>query len=269
MPELPDVEVFKQYLDSTSLHKLIKEVHVLDDRILENISTEQLQNRLRGLSFDETERIGKYLFIKTTGRDKAPRLALHFGMTGSLEYYKENKKQPEYAKVLFHFDTSYYLAYICMRMLGKVGLTDSTRDYISDVGLGPDALQIGYEALSNLLSKGRGTVKSALMNQKMIAGLGNIYTDEILYQAGVHPETKKQDLTDSIIKKLYSSMDYVLQKAIEKNADPDKLPSGFIIHRRHKEGTCPNCGSKLKNIKIGGRSTYFCPRDQQKSSARV
>jgi formamidopyrimidine-DNA glycosylase len=152
-------------------------------------------------------------------------------------------------------------------MLGKVGLTDSIRDYISDAGLGPDALQINYETFSNLLSKGRGTVNSALMNQKLISGLGNIYTDEILYQSGVHPETKKQELTDSIIKKLYRTMDYVLQRAIENNADPEKLPSGFIIPRRHKEGTCPNCGSKLKTIKIGGRSTYFCPRCQKKSSA--
>ena len=171
MPELPDVETFKRYIDATSLHKIIKDVSVKNEKILEDISKESFEQGLVQSRFLETYRHGKYLFLKTSSNRW---VILHFGMTGFIRYFKEIKDQPAHTRLLITFKNGFYLAFDNQRLLGKIGLVQSIDDYLEKKELGVDGLQVSYDLFQELLEKRRGMAKSTLMNQSIISGIGNI-----------------------------------------------------------------------------------------------
>ncbi len=260
MPELPDVEIFKQYLDATSLHKRIDSAQVTDERILESISKNRLIRTLKGKTFNATKRHGKYLFVELN-RDTF--LVLHFGMTGFLKYFKKIDKQPGHARLLIEFANGYHLAYDCQRMLGQVSLTEKVEKFTKVKDLGTDAMEVDLETFRDVLGTTTATVKSALMNQKLLAGIGNVYSDEILSQANIHPKVEANSLEEKRLKQIFSHMRRVLGTAIDCRADPEKMPNSYILPQRHSEGKCPSCGRKVAKEKISGRSSYFCPRCQK------
>jgi formamidopyrimidine-DNA glycosylase len=263
MPELPDVEIFKQYLDATALHQEIAHTRVRDERILEGVSAATLQRRASGRRFARTARRGKHLFAAL---DDNGWLALHFGMTGYLRYFRRENHSPAHVRLSFHFTNDYLLVYICRRRLGRVTLTDSPEAYARDRKLGPDALtEIDASSLRQRLAGRRGSLKSALMNQQVIAGIGNIYADEILFQAQLHPETPLPDLHERDIDGVYDALGKVLTEALEARADPERMPRGFLLPRRREDAPCPRCGTSIRKITVSGRSTYFCPRCQKTS----
>lgn len=263
MPELPDVEVFKKYLESTALHKKITGVDVLHNRVLEDITPQKLQERFIGSSFTNTDRRGKYLFVHTEKKEPSMWLVLHFGMTGYLKYYKDEEEKPKHVRVLFNFENGYHLAYICQRLLGKVAVTSSPENYINKIGLGIDASEISLEQFKEIFDSGGGTVKSLLMNQNMIAGLGNIYADEVLFQAGIHPKTGKKKISENDIETLFTKMKYVFKKANDIQAKPEEFPRSFLIPRREEGKKCPKCGGSVEKTKVAGRGSYFCPDCQK------
>lgn len=259
MPELPDVEVFRQYMDATSLHQRISGVEVENDRVLKGTSPSGLGRKLKGRQFKQTKRHGKHMFACV---DEEFWIMFHFGMTGFLKYYKNSEERPEHTRVLFSFENGYHLAYDNQRMLGKVQIVDNAADYIRKYNLGSDALDLSLNAFRQLIKGRRGAVKTTLMNQNIIAGIGNIYSDEILFQSKIHPKTQIKHLNENKIKILYEKMIEVLQTAIEKKADPDEFPDDYLIPHRDEKDTCPRCGGKIKKIKINNRGTYFCPKCQ-------
>jgi formamidopyrimidine-DNA glycosylase len=260
MPELPDVEIFKHYLNATSLHKKIESAKVTDKRILESVSQNGLTNALKGKTFHSTRRHGKYLFVEL---NDYTFLVLHFGMTGFLKYFKKMDKQPDHARLLIEFANGYHLAYDCQRMLGQVSLTEKVEKFIKLNDLGVDAMAVDLETLRDVLGNTRAKVKSALMNQKLLAGIGNVYSDEILFQAEVHPKTKANTLSEERLERILSHMRKVLKTAIDCRADPEKMPKSYILLQRHSEGKCPRCGREIVKEKISGRSAYFCPKCQR------
>ena len=262
MPELPDVEVFRRYVNATTLHQKIKAVQITHERVLEDISCRTLQNRLKGRKLESTRRHGKHLFVQA---GPVGWLRLHFGMTGFVRYYKKSSRQPQHLRLRLDFSNGYHLAYDNQRLLGEIGWTQSPDKFVQDRKLGPDALNdLDWHDFKWLLSGRRGSIKSALMNQNAIAGIGNIYSDEILFQAKIDPRTPVGDLINGRLKALYEAMQQVLRKAIEYRADPHKLPGHFLIPLREEGNHCPRCGGCLKKITISGRSGYMCP-DCQKS----
>lgn len=264
MPELPDVENFKIYLDATSLHQPIEKVEIDRNEILGEVSGRALQQRLKGKCFESIRRHGKYLFAHLSDDGW---LVLHFGMTGYLKY-SETKEPPEHTRVLFKFQGQGQLAYVCMRMLGRVDWTADVDEFINRHDLGIDAQSdaLDLNTFFKLMESKRGKIKSALMDQETIAGLGNVYVDEILFQAKVHPEASVNELNDAQLKILYEQMNIVLKTAIQAQADPENMPKSFLIrHRGEKEARCPNCSECLSKIKVSGRTTYFCPNCQQSS----
>lgn len=263
MPELPDVEIFRQYLESTSLHQDMDDVEVPGPEVLQGISASRLNKILRGNRFQSARRHGKYLFgeLKEGGW-----LVFHFGMTGFLAYFRDDERSTGHERLLIRFSNGYTLAYDCQRKLGEIGLAEDLQHFIREKGMGPDPLDSGFdlETFLDAMRGSRATVKSALMDQKRMAGIGNIYSDEILFQAGIRPGAKANDLTEGDWKTIYTEMTQnVLPAAIEARADPSRLPASFIIPRRHGNRTCPLCGEALETTKIGGRTTVFCPHDQQ------
>jgi formamidopyrimidine-DNA glycosylase len=264
MPELPDVEIFKQYLDATSLHQTIEKVDIKEKDMLVGISAKNLKRRLEDNWFISSQRHGKYLFA---GLDRNGWLLLHFGMTGFLKYFKNPEKKPSHDQLCIGFANGYHLAYVCRRKLGEIGLVNSPAEFIKEKNLGPDAMDpdLNLDSFKKVLSRSRGTIKAALMNQNMIAGVGNIYTDEILFQTGVHPQSKTSALKEDTVEALFQVMrEDVLPTAIERLAEPSRFPERYLIPRREKGAHCPQCSNVLQQVKVSGRTTYLCPKCQRK-----
>ena len=265
MPELPEVETFKRYLDATSLHQRITDVNVLSRYLLKDVSAPKLAHQLKGRRFESSKRHGKHLFVRI---DEELWLRLHFGMTGSLRYFKDEERAPRYIRVIFVFEKDYRLAFDDQRKFGEIGLVKNVDEFLKARGLGPDALDIDVKEFNDLLRKHRGSVKSILMNQKLIAGIGNIYADEILFHARVHPATQISVLNDKAVATLFRSVRYILRKAIEAKADMKRMSKSWLLAHRAKGGRCPRCGRKLKSSTIGGRTAWFCKHCQTRHSPR-
>jgi formamidopyrimidine-DNA glycosylase len=262
MPELPDVQIFKQYFDATSLKRKIAAVVQCDPRLLSGVSESSLRRRLSGRSFSETSRHGKYLFARFG--EKA-FLVLHFGMTGFLRAYKHEDKAPGHIRLLIRFEDGYHLAYDCRRRLGLISLTDAVEPFIQARELGPDALALCADPASFALSlqDHRGSIKTLLMNQKVLAGIGNIYADEILFRAGLHPKKKTGDLDEEERRTLAVKTRHVLETAIGRRAGAKGWPSAWLLPRRQPGRSCPRCSGEIQRITVSGRSTYFCPTHQR------
>jgi formamidopyrimidine-DNA glycosylase len=263
MPELPEVEIFKRYLDATSLRQRIDNVDVRNIYILKDTSERELMRGLKGRRFESSHRHGKHLFVRTNGE---LWLRLHFGMTGSLQYFKNEQQQSLHARVLFLFTNHHRLVFDDQRQFGQIGLLRDVDGFLKKRALGPDALQIDLPEFSKILEKRRGVVKSILMNQRLIAGIGNIYADEILFRARIHPATEISRLGDKALAKLFRTMRYILERAIAGKADANQMPKSWLLPHRGKHGRCPRCGGELKSSTIGGRTAWFCPNCQKRPS---
>jgi formamidopyrimidine-DNA glycosylase len=187
-------------------------------------------------------------------------------MSGSLDYSKNNKQPPRHTRVLFVFATKHSLAFDDQRQFGQIGLLKDVDEFLKKHGLGPDALEIDLREFKKILGKHRGAVKSVLLKQKLIAGIGNIYADEILFHARLHPATEMSRMSDKALTKLFRTTHFVLEKAIAARADAHQMPKSWLLPHRGKGGKCPRCGTKLKSAKIGGRTAWFCPNCQKRPS---
>jgi formamidopyrimidine-DNA glycosylase len=263
MPELPDVETFKRYLDATALHKRIAHVTLSSEKILHGVTRQKLAAALTGHALSRSHRHGKHLFAEL---DDGPWLMLHFGMTGFLAYFKHLDDDPAHDRLRLDFDDGYHLAFVNQRLFGEVGIVDDPAAFVGEQGLGPDALALDEDGFRALLADRRGQIKSALMDQSLIAGLGNVYADEMLFQAGIHPKTQVSGLDDAALRTLYDTMMNVLKVAIDKGAGSedlfDNLPEGWLLPRREEGAKCPRCGGEIRAIKVSGRNAYLCPTCQ-------
>jgi formamidopyrimidine-DNA glycosylase len=262
MPELPDVETFKRYFDATSLHQRIGHVDVRDAYILKDISGRELARGLKGRRFKSTRRHGKHLFVRANSHFW---LRLHFGMTGSLHYFEDDEQAPKHTRVLFVFANYHRLAFEDQRKFGEIGLLKDVDEFLRESAVGPDALDITLSEFKEMFGKHRGAVKTILLNQKLIAGIGNIYADEILFRTRLHPATQISALKAKTVSKLFRATRYILKKAIESKADADLMPKSWLLAHRGKGGKCPGCGRKLRSATIGGRTAWFCAHCQRKS----
>jgi len=261
MPELPEVETFKRYLDSTSLHQRIAGVEVRDAYVLKGVSARELARRLKGARFESSRRHGKHLFVRTDGD---LWLRLHFGMTGSLQYLKRDEQPPKTARVIFRFANKCRLAFDDQRKFGEIGLSRNVDEFLRNRGIGPDALDISLSQFKTILGKHRSSVKAILLNQKLIAGIGNLYADEILFRARMHPATEAARMSDKDLQRLFRATRHVLERAIALKTDFNRLPKSWLLMRRGKRGRCPRCGRALKSATIGGRTSWFCAHCQKR-----
>jgi formamidopyrimidine-DNA glycosylase len=193
-------------------------------------------------------------------------LRLHFGMTGWLQYLKRNEEPPKTARVLFSFANNRRLAFDDQRKFGEIEVIKDIDEFLQTRGLGPDALGISLSQFEAILGKHRGAVKAILLNQQLIAGIGNLYADEILFRVRMHPATEAVRLSDKDLTGLFRAMRYVLEKAIALKTDFNRLPKSWLLTHRGKGGRCPRCRRALKSAMIGGRTAWFCPHCQKRTS---
>lgn len=265
MPELPEVEIFKRHLDATCRGRTIGGVSIRDRRIIGTSSPARLAARLKGARLRASRRHGKYLLVDL---GKAGWLVMHFGMNGSLRHFRREDEDPAYDRLRLDFGGDHHLAYVNPRLLGRVALVPDAEAFIAEEKLGPDILdaRLSPAAFARAVTARKRDVKSVLMDQKVVAGIGNIYSDEILFQAGLHPRTRADRLAPKDLKRLFSKAKSVLRTAVRHGAGSermlDRLPPGFLIPERKKGGRCPRCGGAVATLKFSGRTSYYCPHCQ-------
>lgn len=256
MPELPDVETFRRYLDEHGLARTVEQTRVQAEELLEEVTAQGLGRRLKGRRLTATRRHGKYLFA---GRDGGGWLVLHFGMSGFLQALGPDTSPPRHTRMALTFEDGGGLAYVAPRKLGLITWTDDPDGFTASRELGPDALAIERGPFVEAVRNHRGGIKCWLMDQSTIAGIGNIYSDEVLFRARLHPKRKGSRLDETEAGRLYGSMREVLLTAIEARARPERLPGDYILPRRGEEASCPRCGGRLAPIKACGRTAWYCP----------
>jgi len=261
MPELPDVEAYRRHLVATSLRRRIDAVEHVSTEMLTGVSATTLRRKLVGTSLESSRRHGKYLFARTDG---GPWLVLHFGMTGRLDCDGRARGDRDHTRFVLALDGGCSLAFEDQRKLGGIWVTDDVDGFIAARHLGPDALMIEKAGFLDALHGRRGAVKATLMNQSIVAGIGNIYADEILFHARVHPRRPVQQLDEGARVQLHRQVRHVLGTAADRNADPGRMPRSWLLPRRTEGEPCPRCGGRVERIRASGRSAYLCPRCQKR-----
>ena len=150
-------------------------------------------------------------------------------------------------------------------MFGKVDLVEGPEDFARENELGPDPLQLDADSFRERFEGRKGGVRAALMNQKVLAGIGNIYSDEILFQAQLHPRASVAQFDDPTLGKLHTEVRRVLETAIEREANQQKLPDPSLLSHRREGERCPRGNGKIQKIKAAGRTSYYCPACQPKA----
>lgn len=276
MPELPEVECLVNDLRNYLVGRKISDVKFFWERMLAGISAYDFCKKICSRTIKKIQRKGKYILIFLSGKKV---LEIHLRMTGALLFYAAAFQPVKHTGAIFYLDSNAELHFQDMRKFGTFRLWEEaelprTKPFL----LGPDPLakEFGFKQFCALLAKKpRGMVKSFLLNQKNIAGLGNIYTDEALFRAGVHPTQKVGTLGRQEKKALWESLRNVLQEGIACRGtsvanykDIRGLPGEFQkklrVYRRQGEN-CPRCAGKIVRCVVAGRGTYLCPRCQPPS----
>lgn len=269
MPELPEVEIRRQYLENSATHQTIIRIEV-EDRKLLTTDHNLLIEKLTGRQFTTTRRVGKNLFVFTD----EPRVIvrMHFGMTGDLEYYHASLDRPRFARIVFEFDSGFNLGFLCPRKFERVGLVDDVDVYLRGKKIASDGLAISEAELGEHIRRKKSLIKSVLLDQSVVAGLGNWIVDEVLFQARIHPEQRANTLTNAQIHALHDAIRLVLETAIRAEATYRDFPQSFLIHVREWDTSpyddveahhfCPRCNTRIERSTVGGRATYFCPQEQ-------
>ena len=258
MPELPEVETFRRYIESTSMYRLIVKAEVKRSLIVRPFQVQSVIAAVEESTFVSSQRYGKNLFLELS---RGGWLTWHFGMTGEPVFFERMIDEPRYDRFLFTFENG-YLAFNDPRMLGRIGITPSPDEYIKKKGLGPDVLAMTKADFLKIMERSRGAAKSVLMDQHKMAGVGNLYSDEALFQSRIDPRAPVQGLERGDMEGLYLNLRKVLRRSIERGGDLSRLPWSYLLRHRSRGESCPNCGGEVLSKPLGGRTSYFCPRCQ-------
>lgn len=251
MPELPEVEAFRKRA-LAAVGSTVSAVEAREGWASRHLTPraldELVERRIQGL-----DRHGKVLFIRF---DRGPCLALHFGESGRLALEREEGEPPEDSLLILHCGDGRRLSYV-NRRLGFAALAEDPAGFRLEHGLGPDALEIPETEFVTEIWGRRGPVKAALMDQSLVAGIGNEWSDEILFQARLDPRAECRDLTFETLKGLHQAMRAVLETAV-RAGELGPLPPSYLNRPRTAAMTCPRCRHRLHTARIAGRTSRFC-----------
>lgn len=266
MPELPDVEAIRIYLMPRVVGQTFTGATLNWPRALREPSLEDFLLSLPDQKVAELARRGKYLLFRL---DRADTLILHLRMTGSLVVMSSSAELNPFTRTVFHMDNDTQLRFIDPRKLGAIWLVEDERKVIGK--LGPEPLEPSFtvEALASALSDRKVPIKALLCEQEVIAGIGNIYADEILFQAGLHPMKSADSLSEKETEGLHRAIQEILSRAIQLLTELLPLESpptesdeaaSILLIPRSKGQSCSACSSPIQRITVRGRGTYFCPK---------
>jgi formamidopyrimidine-DNA glycosylase len=274
MPELPEVETIRRTLTGKVEGRVIKAVEVKLPRLVKWPTADEFQAIILNKTITRLSRRGKYLLFYLEDNYV---FVIHLRMTGRLYYVSSNTPLDRFVHIIFTFENEDRLIYADTRTLGTLYLMreDELWRIAGLASLGPEPLSPDFtEAyLRDTLSKRPGKIKAILLNQQLIGGLGNIYVDESLAVAGIHPERSADSLTDVEIVKLYNAINRVIEDGIVHGGTSFRDyrdgagEKGSHQHHLHVYGRktqpCRVCGTPIERIEVGGRGTHYCPTCQK------
>lgn len=278
MPELPEVERARAAIERAGLGRRIAEVDDTDTWVCRPHAPGEIAAALRGRTLLAAHRQGKTMWCETSGvgrsRTAGPVLGVHLGMSGRIVITKpgdaateggdrlagpyanaldDPQRKPAWDRFTITFVDGGSLALFDKRRLGRVRLDpDLSR-------LGPDAQLVGRAEFGERVSRGTAPIKARLLDQSVIAGVGNLLADETLWQAKLSPRRPADELTRTELNRLHRSLRRATKAAIERGG----VHTGEIIEFRRAGRHCPRCGTELTRATVGGRTTWWCPHDQR------
>ena len=260
MPELPEVENYCRYFNSYALHKSISSVKILEEKILKGSSAELLLTHCNHAKFIRTVRRGKFMFAELSSKGA---ILFHFGMTGDFRYSLVTKDFLKHDRIVFNFANGHYLAYISQRKFGRVEYIANIEDYIKLKRFGPDALALSPSTFLERLKGRKRTIKSALLDQQIIAGVGNLYADEALFHSKIRPDRQISTLSIEELIRLAKRIKQIMRQAVQQeNEYGEPFSQDYFIAFRKKDGKCPLCKMPLSRQSIAQRTTFFCEHCQ-------
>jgi len=272
MPELPEVEIARRLIADQALHRRIADVDDSDSYVARPHSPGELRSALTGRSLTAAHRRGKTIWLDTSGIGDAavpggPELGIHLGMSGRIVVtrpdgtvteggdpyrYRARPARAGWNRFTLTFADGGSLVLLDPRRLGRVRLNPGID------ALGPDAAEVTPAEFRDLITRGSVAVKARLLDQSRIAGVGNLLADEILWQARVHPAARTDTLGPADADRLYRALESALESAVARGG----VHTGDVIAARHPGGSCPRCGAEMRHGTVGGRSTWWCSREQ-------
>ncbi len=274
MPELPEVETIKRSLEESVTNTTVQKVDVYLPKIIKEPSATEFVELLRGKTITSISRRGKYLLIQLSG-DLV--MVVHFRMTGKFIYCRPGEKIPKHTHLTIALDNERELRYVDTRKFGRFHLVEGDHlgqiSGLNSLGIEPLDERLTRDYLKKHLKFRRAKIKPLLLNQRLIAGIGNIYADEILHAARIHPERLACTLNARETANLYLSIKRIIREGIKYNGTSirdyvdsngrlGKFQNYLSVYNREGK-QCAKCGSTITRKKIAGRSTYFCPSCQK------
>ena len=271
MPEFPEVHVVIEKLKIKTLGKKIKSIDVFREQTIEG-NVEEFKNALVDATIKDIEQIGKFIVFHF---DNKHVLISHLRMEGKYFFKEEAASYGKHDLVAFHFYGDTKLVYNDTRRFGRMSV-ESEANYKSVSPLnnvGPDPFNMPDASLLEKAYKNKSIpIKTALLDQSIMSGLGNIYTDEVLFMSKVHPETPAKLVSRRKLEEILSASKVVLDKAMKAGGSTihsftsDGIAGDFqvqLLVYGKKDHVCPNCGSKFRKIFVNGRGTTYCPKCQK------
>lgn len=295
MPELPEVETIRRDLSKKIIGKKITKVLVNRKNMIPGMTANKFVDNIVGESIKKIDRVGKLLIFDLKTADSSTKLTaskyllMHMKMTGQLIYCdngsctagghdfpKVNKLPNKYSHIIYHFADGSKLFFNDMRTFGYARIVNQTGldKILQEFGIEPLKPKFTVDNLADIFRNRKTNVKNVLMNQKLIAGIGNIYADEILWDAKIKPTRIANKLSAEEIKRIYQASNKIIKKAIEwrgttfsnyvdGNGKKGNFTSLLKVYQRDGE-KCPRCKNvKIKKIKVGQRGTHYCSRCQK------
>ena len=273
MPELPEVETVRRGLEKLILGKKIASLDIHYPKMIKT-DLDQFQKELPGQEIQSMGRRGKYLLFFLT--DKV--LISHLRMEGKYFYYPDQVPERKHAHVLIQFEDGGTLVYEDVRKFGTMELLvpELLDAYFVSKRLGPEPIEQDFdlEIFRGALKKSKKPIKSHLLDQTLVAGLGNIYVDEVLWRAKVHPASPSQSLKRAEATAIHEQTIEVLGQAVEKGGSTIRTYTNAFgedgtmqdFHQVYDKAgqACSRCGSMIEKIQLGGRGTHFCPKCQRR-----
>jgi formamidopyrimidine-DNA glycosylase len=270
MPELPEVETVRKTLEALVLNKEIENVSVFWPKIVKHPEeVRQFADALKGQTFEKIARRGKFLILYT----ETFALVSHLRMEGKYGLFAGDEPVDSHTHVIFYFTDGTQLRYRDVRKFGTMHLFSKGMEFSVPplAGLGPEPFspQFTSDYLRQKFAATTRKIKAVLLDQSVVAGLGNIYVDEVLFLARIHPEIRADALTGEEVERIRQKIVVTLSEAVKKGGSTIRSyvnSQGQIgmfqleLKVYGKEGEpCETCGNELKKIKVVGRGTHFCP----------
>jgi formamidopyrimidine-DNA glycosylase len=270
MPELPEVETTVRALRQPLVGETFTDVRNDWPRHIATPDPETLQERIVGLRIEAINRRGKYLLFELSDGET---LIIHLRMSGHLSVVDKDIPADPHAHTIFGLASGRELRFRNPRKFGRVYLVQDREEILGKLGPEPLAPAFTIATLRQRLAGRSRQLKPLLLDQTFIAGIGNIYADEALFYAGLHPKRPADTLDDNAVERLYDAIQKVLRMgiaregaSIDRYVKPDgsrgEMQNAVAVFRR-TDAPCPRCGTPIRRMVLGGRSTHYCPTCQE------